>query len=440
MSVKISRVLHAGYLIEYKNKKVLFDPIFENPFSVNCYAYPPIEFDIPALQKESFDAVIISHYHDDHFSVTSLNFIPRETPIYLFSFFSEHFAILREMGFREIYEIQWSKPFSIGELEIIPLRALDEDVDSIYHIKAENLNILNLVDSWIAPSTLDYLQTVAVWDLILWPFQTMREVEVIAPSATETSEDLTLPAEWLEQLSFLRPRILVPSSCQFRFEDWSFYNDLFFPISYASFTKEISALLPQTTIKKLNPGQSIRLSESEFESCANLDWVKSSDSPDRDYTYLQSTTIPRLSEIAKKFPSLNTTQKEQTSQFIENDLPQRWSHLNEDHTLFFSEPRYWQLSIYSGTGEERKYFFQLTSSSRALTLTQSDWSQSHWKTEISEYKLHRALFEGETLTSIYIRVSPAANYSPLEDPLLRVLYEGQVAAYQKAQFAKITKN
>lgn len=33
MNLQISRILHAGYLFEYGDQKIAFDPIFENPFS-----------------------------------------------------------------------------------------------------------------------------------------------------------------------------------------------------------------------------------------------------------------------------------------------------------------------------------------------------------------------------------------------------------------------
>ncbi len=45
----------------------------------------------------------------------------------------------------------------------------------MFQVKVADLNILNVVDSWIDYDTLDLLAQ-ENWDLILWPFQTMREL------------------------------------------------------------------------------------------------------------------------------------------------------------------------------------------------------------------------------------------------------------------------
>lgn len=53
-------------------------------------------------------------------------------------------------------------------------------MDSMFQIKAVGLNVLNVVDSWIDPTALIELAHDAPWDMVLWPFQTMREIEVLS--------------------------------------------------------------------------------------------------------------------------------------------------------------------------------------------------------------------------------------------------------------------
>lgn len=55
MSLKISRILHAGYIFTKDQTNIVFDPIFENPFSFNCYAFPEVEFDLESLKKLKFE-------------------------------------------------------------------------------------------------------------------------------------------------------------------------------------------------------------------------------------------------------------------------------------------------------------------------------------------------------------------------------------------------
>jgi hypothetical protein len=247
MSLKISRILHAGYVFECDNTQIVFDPIFENPFSINCQAYPSVEFDYKQIRQIKFAAVFISHFHDDHFSIESLNYLDRITPIFAYCVFDELFVLIRELGFENIYSLQIDIAVRINSFEIIPRRALDAQVDSIFQIKVQGINVLNVVDSWIDHSTLDLLSQHGPWDMVLWPFQTMRELEVLTPSRAIPAS-CELPEEWLEQLKILNPRYVVPSSCQFVLESWSWYNHAFFPISYAQFKREINSILPRFSV------------------------------------------------------------------------------------------------------------------------------------------------------------------------------------------------
>ena len=79
--MKISRILHAGYVFECDGTRILFDPVFENPFSRNCHAFPDVRFDLAAIRGLRPDAVFISHFHDDHCSMESLDLLDRATPI-----------------------------------------------------------------------------------------------------------------------------------------------------------------------------------------------------------------------------------------------------------------------------------------------------------------------------------------------------------------------
>ena len=153
-SLRISRILHAGYVFEYDGPVVAFDTIFENPFSRNCHAFPQVEFDQEAIRNLKLDAVFISHFHDDHCSLESLDLLDRSTPIYLYCVFDELFDWIRELGFESVHSLKIDRAVQIGSIEITPRRALDADVDSLFQIRAGGFNVLNVVDSWIdAPPT-----------------------------------------------------------------------------------------------------------------------------------------------------------------------------------------------------------------------------------------------------------------------------------------------
>lgn len=434
--IKISRILHAGYLFEAEGFRIAFDPLFESPFSQNCYAFPAVEFDTKAIQDLKFDAIFISHYHDDHFSMESLNLLDRNIPIYIFSIFEELTSLLTELGFKNVHSIQILRPITVGPFEILPLEALDADVDSIYHIKAFDLNILHVVDSWIGLQTFYRLLATITWDLVLWPFQTMREFEVIAPSIAEEATRL-LPFEWLEQLQQLNPKAIIPSSCQFQFEEWSWHNKAFFPISYEGFSEQVHKILPHAQIQKLNPGQSLVYEDSAWKPEGRLSWIKPIGNQDLDYSFDPSVKPQPVSEIAKKFSSLSSIQKNFIHTYCQTELLKKYTALNFSEESSFAKPQFWRLRIYAHDGMAQDYQYKIFQNQIQLEPTTDQWT---WLTEISEAKLYSALTDGESLTSIYIRVTPANPVDPLEDPLIRCLYEGLLGSYQKAQLKKLAES
>ncbi len=154
----------------------------------------------------------------------------------------------------------------------------------MFQVEAHGLKVLNVVDSWIDPDTLPALAAHGPWDMVLWPFQTMREIEVLSPSRAAPAPP-ALPSEWIDQLQALDPRFVVPSSCQFLQEPWSWYNHAFFPISYRQFETEIGAALPHARVVRMNPSVTMRLDRDGLTPAAPLDWVVPVGEQDVDYAY-----------------------------------------------------------------------------------------------------------------------------------------------------------
>lgn len=447
MSLKISRILHAGYLLDYQGTQIAFDPIFENPFSKNCYAFPNIEFNYKQIKKLKLSAVFISHYHDDHCSLDSLNMLDRDTPIYLFCVFEKMFSLIRELGFKFVYSLELNSCVRVNSFEVIPRRALDADVDSIFHIKVAGLNVLNVVDSWIDDDTLAMLAKTSTWDIVMWPFQTMREIEVLSPSRFLPADE-KIPHEWIAQLKILNPRCVVPSSCQIRFEEWSWYNSVFFPISYRQFQDELNLALPNTQVVKMNPGVSVILSQAEVDYSGRLDWIRPIDEQDVDYSYQKDIKIQNTQEISQKFSALSLEQTERVFQYCRTELLEKYKSLNLNEKTYFSKPRFWQLVIYDHTGRNTKFYYRVSAGD--IELLTSNCEVFYWRTEISINKLYSALECGEALTSMYMRINDMV-FSPeieiemkdvdvLEDPLIRCLFSGAFGAYQQEQLKNICAN
>jgi hypothetical protein len=430
--LKISRILHAGYVFESATTQIIFDPIFENPFSQNCHAFPNVQFDFDKIKKLKPAAVFISHFHDDHCSLESLNLLNRSTPIYIYCFYEEIFNFIRELGFKFVYSLKLDVPIKIGDFEIIPRRALDADVDSIFQIRAEGLNVLNVVDSWIDFETLGKLAEYSPWDLILWPFQTMREIEVIAPDRAVPAPK-ELPPEWIEQLKILNPKYIVPSSCQFVMESWSWYNHAFFPVTYRQFKLEIELALPDSKIVRLNPSISVELNNS-LSISDSLSWVKPVGEQDVDYEYIPDLVAPPTSEISKRFSKLSDKQTESVFEYCLLGLLEKYKSLTGLEDVYFETTRIWKLSVYDHLGKPTDFYYNIKSENIEITSKQDSFD---WVTEVPIAKLYAALEQGEALTSMYIRINKSQFEDIVDDPLIRCLFNSNVGDYQKAQLKKM---
>ncbi|MBC7419245.1 MAG: MBL fold metallo-hydrolase [Bdellovibrio sp.] len=441
--IKISRILHAGYIFECGETKIAFDPLFENPFSRNCHAFPNVEFDQAQIRKQKFDAVFISHFHDDHCSFESLNLLNRTTPIYIYCPFPEMFVLLSQLGFSNLISLEIDKSVKIGEIEIIPRRALDADVDSIFHIKAADLNILNVVDSWIDQDTLQLIAKTA-WDMVLWPFQTMREIEVIAPSRAAPAPE-ELPGEWVEQLKILSPKYIVPSSCQFSLEKWSWYNHAFFPISYQQFTTEVEKIIPTTKVIRMNPSVSFLLSKDSLHLAPPISWIKTLGEQNVDYHYQPQLEPPPTSEISTYFAALTSAETEKVYDYCHHALIDKFNSMEDPLDNYFSKPRFWKLSIFDHLGTPQDFYYKLHKNQIEISAVGSD--KLSWSTEVPISKLYAALELGESLSSMYMRINDIvfdpeieleiSNADIVEDPLIRCLFNGVFGAYQIAQLKRI---
>jgi hypothetical protein len=442
----ISRILHAGYVVECGGTSIAFDPIVENPFSRNCYAFPDVRFDHAAIRALRFDAVFISHFHDDHCSLDSLNYLDRSTPIYLYCLFDELFDMILALGFTKVTPLHTRRPVQVGPIEIIPREALDADVDSMFQIKAAGLNILNVVDAWIDPSELADMAKER-WDMVLWPFQTMREIEVLSPSRAAPAPS-ALPQDWIEQLQVLNPRYVVPSSCQFLQEPWSWYNHAFFPITYRQFQEEIEAALPDARVVRLNPSVSIVLDAVSVQAGTPLDWVIPVGEQDVDYPYQAGYAAPHTSDIAKHFTPLAIAQTNLVMAFCESGLLDKYRRQELEPGSYFEKPRMWRLTVYDHEGHARHFHYLVEGDTIERELVgPSDAFPLAWTTEIPIQKLYAALELGESLTSMYVRINDAvfkpaieadiASAQVVDDPLIRCLYDDEVGSYQAAQLKRL---
>jgi hypothetical protein len=320
---------------------------------------------------------------------------------------------------------------------------MDADVDSMFQVKAAGLNVLNVVDSWIDDGTLAGLVEEGPWDMVLWPFQTMRELEVLAPSRAVAAPP-ELPEEWLAQLKALNPRYVVPSSCQFLQEPWSWYNRAFFPISYAQFAQEVGAALPDARVVRLDPSASRLLDATSLRPAPPLRWVIPVGDQDVDYVYEGNAAPPSTADIARHFAPLTEAQLGRVMEYCRMGLLARYREV-EAASDYFDRPRIWQLSVYDHAGQATRFRYRLEPDGGARL--DEGAGPLAWTTDIPAAKLYAALELGESLTSMYMRINDTvfdadierdlADADVVDDPLIRCLFSDSFGAYQAAQLRRL---
>lgn len=114
MELKLTFLSHAALMLEGEFGKLVCDPwILNEPvFNLSTWKFPPAIIP-PEVVVADIDYLLITHSHEDHFHIPSLNYFPREVKVIL-SAFDKHASlrantieiVLRKMGFHNIRKLR----------------------------------------------------------------------------------------------------------------------------------------------------------------------------------------------------------------------------------------------------------------------------------------------------------------------------------------------
>jgi hypothetical protein len=109
---------HQGWQFAAGSRRILVDPLLVEPFGHGGGVgaiYPPRRLDIAAMPP--VDAVILTHEHEDHFNIPSINRLAREIPIYVPERSSAALRrFLAEAGF-EVFTLAAGNTLDMGDLQ-----------------------------------------------------------------------------------------------------------------------------------------------------------------------------------------------------------------------------------------------------------------------------------------------------------------------------------
>ena len=196
---------------------------------------------------------------------------------------------------------------------------------------------------------------------------------------------------------------------------------------------------------RLNPGNSFLLTQTGSHFTDALPWVHPRGDQNVDYVYSSNVTAPTTAEIARHFPNISGDQQKRIDHFCEHEILQRYIEIGPPHSQYFQKKRLWRLTLVSAT-EQYSYYYLICD--EFMQRLEAPDRPLGWSTSIPTAKLFSAIEHGETLTSLYLRINETV-FDPiteleletvdlLEDPLIRTLYNGVFAAYQKNQLRRLS--
>jgi len=271
--MRITFLGHQGWQVENnKGRSFLLDPILEEigNGAARLPVWPQRRLDFAKMAH--IEAVIISHEHADHFSLETLNALPKRCPVYVSDLAS--FAMLsaiQDLGFL----VQRFKPletFAINGIKITALPAL-------YNKLEPDVYALLLQDDSDA-SFLTAIDTVAHPDIFGWLAQhcpqrtldnlTNNFVEPRQPLVNDanahTKSRAAVAANMLEFVQQFQPRRAVVSG-----QGWCFknerakFNHSFFSVNNDWLTDTARTLAPHVEWLKGVPGMRFELKGQDLK-------------------------------------------------------------------------------------------------------------------------------------------------------------------------------
>lgn len=130
---------HHGWVFETDDARILVDPLLHDRFgftdSAELRVYPPRTVDLASFPP--IDAVFLTHEHEGHFDIASLNHLDRRVPLYLSSRSSVAMRkLFEEMGFTPHLTYP-GVAVEIGDLELFPATG-----DQVRHGSIEEWDVL----------------------------------------------------------------------------------------------------------------------------------------------------------------------------------------------------------------------------------------------------------------------------------------------------------
>lgn len=291
----LTKLPHAGMIVSGKSHHILFDPLLHNELISSAYTLnPKVQLNEAQFKKFDFSALFISHAHEDHLNLPSINLLNREITVYFPRGAIQIPNLLLRLGFRKFVQFQAGESFQFGELEVIPTPSLVDFEENGFIVKSKSASVWNLVDSVLNTSEVDkLLKRHGPPTLLLCYYQAIRENEICNKKIFSSSFE-SIANHYVNVAARTKARYVCPSSFDLFNAVSPWLNSYIGPVEKSDFIAQVCAKHPNSKPLTLNYGQSVDLSDAS--GCSILP---------RTYSPLEKLGLKESGFISKERSPLN---------------------------------------------------------------------------------------------------------------------------------------
>lgn len=256
---------HAGLAIKFKNTHVICDPLLndvtiDSGTGVVSPVYPSRKF----LKETIFDAVIVSHAHNDHFHLPSLALLNRQSTIYFPEGDRQIPLLLGALGFTRFISCKPGAVYKVGQLEIIPIPSAVPFPEMGIIIKNKTVSVWNMVDARPRSKNLIALKNkFGTPTLLLAYYQCFHEDKVLHAGFNDRFPFQTYEM-LLKEAGQLQPIFMCPSSADLFNKKVGWLNYHMQPVKKQQFIDDYMKLNLKSKGVLLSAGDSFRLTNKKI--------------------------------------------------------------------------------------------------------------------------------------------------------------------------------
>ena len=269
---------HACIRIDIGGIAILMDPWLVGPSNGGGWWHLPAITETPE-SLSSIDYIMISHVHNDHFHMPSLQRLPKSaTAIVPYGLDPWMADALRELKFKQVIEIEHGQPLSLPSGVVVE-NYQHGRIDSAYWLGYGEDTVLNLNDCPVSESWLhEWLNHHPRPDVALGAFSYASPYPVCYDVRGQDRDGLLAEnvsevlASFAKTMGILKPRHAVPFATQYGFflpgSEWMTQH---IPTPHAAI-EAITEKFPDVNGTLLNPGDQLSVKMGKMTPGPIFDW------------------------------------------------------------------------------------------------------------------------------------------------------------------------